>query len=70
VTTRDLRDIDWAAVAATAREDLGNELVARFSERLRTTMTAHAAHAAQLLPLGWLDPSIRRPVGDRRVMSL
>jgi len=51
VTTRDLHDIDWDAVAATARADLGDELVARFSERLRTTMTAYAA---QLRPsAGW-----------------
>jgi len=43
VTTRDLHNIDWAAVAARARADLGNELVAHVSERLRTTMTAYAA---------------------------
>lgn len=38
VTTGDLYDIDWADVAARARADLGDERVARFSERLRTTM--------------------------------
>lgn len=37
-TTRDLYGIDWADVAARARADLGDEGVARFSERLRTTM--------------------------------
>ena len=42
MTTRDLHNIDWAAVAARARADLGNERVAHFSERLRTTMTAAA----------------------------
>ncbi len=43
MTTRDLHNIDWAAVAARARADLGDERVAHFSERLRTTMTATAA---------------------------
>ena len=43
MTTRDLHNIDWAAVAARARADLGNELVAHFSERLRTTMSTYAA---------------------------
>ena len=43
MTTRDLHNIDWAAVAARARADLGDERVAYFSERLRTTMTATAA---------------------------
>jgi hypothetical protein len=38
VTTRDHHGIDWADVAARARADLGDERVARFSERLRTTM--------------------------------
>ena len=38
VTTGDLYGIDWADVAARARADLGDERVARFSERLRTTM--------------------------------
>lgn len=38
VTARHLYDIDWADVAARARADLGEERVARFSERLRTTM--------------------------------
>ena len=42
-TTRDLRKIDWAAVAARARADLGDECVAYFSERLRATMMATAA---------------------------
>jgi hypothetical protein len=59
VTTRDLRNIDWAAVAARARADLGDELVAHVSERLRATMTAYAA---QIRPAdGWArrfgDPS-------------
>ena len=43
MTTRDLQGIDWAAVAAKAKADLGDERVAYFSERLRTTMTAVAA---------------------------
>lgn len=38
VTTSDLYGIDWADVAARARADLGDERVAHFSERLRTTM--------------------------------
>lgn len=38
VTTGDFYGIDWADVAARARADLGDERVARFSERLRTTM--------------------------------
>jgi hypothetical protein len=38
VNTSDLFGIDWADVAARARADLGDERVARFSERLRTTM--------------------------------
>jgi hypothetical protein len=59
VTTKDLHNIDWAAVAARARADLGNELVAHFSERLRTTMIAYGA---QLRPAeGW-----GRRFGDRR----
>ena len=43
MTTRDLNNIDWAAVADKARADVGDERVAHFSERLRTTMTAAAA---------------------------
>ena len=43
VTTADLQDIDWAAVAERARADLGEERVARFSEHLRTTMTVIAS---------------------------
>ncbi len=43
MTTRDLHKIDWVAVAARARADLGDEPVARFSERLRVTMMATAA---------------------------
>jgi hypothetical protein len=43
VTTPDLHNIDWAAVAARARADLGDEGVAHFSERLRTTIIATAA---------------------------
>jgi hypothetical protein len=42
MTTNDLHNIDWAAVAARARADLGSERVAHFSERLRTRMTAVA----------------------------
>jgi hypothetical protein len=38
MATNDLQNIDWAEVAARARADLGDERVARFSERLRTTM--------------------------------
>ena len=69
MTTRDLHNIDWAAVAARARADIGNELVAHFSERLRTTMTAYAA---QLRPVaGWGrrfgDPS---PMDDGRLSPL
>ncbi len=43
VTTPDLHNIDWAAVAARARADLGDERVAHFSEHLRTTIIATAA---------------------------
>jgi hypothetical protein len=52
MTTRDLHNIDWAAVAARARADLGNELVAHFSERLRTTMTAYVAQLRRADGLG------------------
>ena len=43
MTSRDLNNIDWAAVAARARADLGNEQIAHFSEPLRATTTAYAA---------------------------
>jgi hypothetical protein len=46
VTTEDLYGIDWADVAARARADLGDERVAHFSERLRTTMLARQ-HSAR-----------------------
>jgi len=39
---RDPYDIDWAKVAARARAELGDERVARFSERLRMTMMVTA----------------------------
>ena len=39
VDPRDPRTINWAEVAARARADLGEERVARFSDRLRTAMT-------------------------------
>ena len=35
VTTLNPHDIDWAEVAARARADLGDEPVARFSDRFR-----------------------------------
>lgn len=38
VTTGELHKIDWAAVAARARANLGEEGVARISDRLRKTM--------------------------------
>ena len=38
MTTRDLRHIDWANVAARARTQLGDERVEDFSQRLRTAM--------------------------------
>jgi hypothetical protein len=43
VNTSDLRQIDWAEVARRARADLGDERIARTSERVRTTMLAIAA---------------------------
>jgi hypothetical protein len=39
VDQKDRESINWADVAARARADLGDEKVASFSERLRTTMT-------------------------------
>lgn len=36
------RDIDWAEVAAKARADLGDEQIARFSDRLRKAMNVTA----------------------------
>ncbi len=42
VATRDFPNIDWAAVAARARADLGDERIARFSQRLRAAMTVTA----------------------------
>ena len=35
-------DIDWAEVAARARADLGDESIARFSDRLRKAMNVTA----------------------------
>jgi hypothetical protein len=35
VTTQNPYDIDWAGVAAKARADLGDESIARFSDRFR-----------------------------------
>ncbi len=35
MTTPQPYDIDWADVAARARADLGDEQIARFSDRLR-----------------------------------
>ena len=42
MTTQNPDDIDWADVAARARAELGDEPVARFSDRLRMTMIVAA----------------------------
>jgi hypothetical protein len=42
VTTPKPHDIDWAEVAARARADLGDEQIARFSDRLRKAMNVTA----------------------------
>jgi hypothetical protein len=42
VSISDPYDIDWATVAARARDELGDEPVARFSNHLRMTMMAIA----------------------------
>jgi hypothetical protein len=42
VSTRELHNIDWADVAAKARAELGDESVARFSDRLRMTLMVTA----------------------------
>ena len=42
VTTPNPHDIDWAEVAARARADLGDEQIARFSDRLRKAMNVTA----------------------------
>jgi hypothetical protein len=41
-STRELHNIDWADVAAKARAELGDESVARFSDRLRMTLMVTA----------------------------
>ena len=38
MTTLNPRDIDWGEVAARAKADIGDEPVARFSDRLRKAM--------------------------------
>jgi hypothetical protein len=42
VTPLNPRDIDWAEVAARARADIGDEQIARFSDRLRKAMNVTA----------------------------
>ena len=65
VTTRDLYGIDWADVAARARADLGDERVARVSERLRTTMLVrersarpHQSEGGFRIHIGTMTPSL------------
>ena len=53
MTTYNHHNIDWAAVAAKARADLGSERIAHFSERLRTRMTAVAVQLRR--EDGWTD---------------
>ncbi len=68
VTQRDPRMIDWAAVAAKARADLGDERVARFSERLRTTMMVVARSGTVLVGTNanWSARISSPVVGDGR----
>ncbi len=42
MTTLNPHDIDWADVAARAKAELGDEPVARFSDRLRKAMNVTA----------------------------
>lgn len=42
VTTQNPYDIDWGKIAARARADLGDEPVARFSDRFRVIVMAAA----------------------------
>jgi hypothetical protein len=64
-TTRDLYGIDWADVAARARADLGDERVARVSERLRTTMLVRE-RSARAGSKGRFRIHVTPPTGEER----
>ena len=68
VTTPNPHDIDWAEVAARARADLGDEQIARFSDRLRKAMnvTADTFRSGVFQPGDPDGPAIGQPLPARR----